>query len=317
MTHLTSGTAVRLSLTFLVFMMLIRPNAAIGQAFHSNEVKEDLKKTVLLSPLKAVEKGTLRALLAELSEQTGLKVEAESFLIDRTVSVSASGQSAGEILDSLAELNDWVWIENKDRHIFLSRPRYITPKNLTEVPKAMQRCLPLDIRRYMGVGAGPDDLLIKESSSFHGNIAMTLKQSPELIISQSNANRLAIASQQVEDAILKVFSQKHFRIGELYYQSWDKDLRELVFKRLTLKALQDEATPANAGIYLAALQPFELDPSKALISLGGGMDISSFVPPPPNQPGRTRIVGFGNVIPEEVEWERKNKGTFKPKNGRP
>jgi hypothetical protein len=282
-----------------LFMMLnfVIPGAA--QTVTSETVKAALKKPIHLIPNGTAEKNTLRTLLASMREQTGLTMEAESFLLDRTVIVTANGQNAGELLNALAELNDWVWNEKADHHILLSRPRYVAPTNLGEVPKAMQRCLPVDMRRYLGIGVAPEDLFLPENSRFHGKEADLLKQSPEQIISESNKNRLSIASQKADDAILQTLSLQHFREGDLSYQEWSKELREQVIQRLVLQALEQEANPVSTGLTISALQPFQTDLSKAFISVNGGIFISSYLPPPPNHPDGIHKTGFGAIIPED------------------
>jgi hypothetical protein len=109
---------------------------------------DKLAKTVLLR----LGTTTLEKVTAALSEQTGLRVEVSDYLRERRLIVQMEGLSARAALDSLAELYEWEWREWKPDHILLMRRDTPLPREVAQIPPAVQSALSREFRRFLGIG---------------------------------------------------------------------------------------------------------------------------------------------------------------------
>jgi len=94
---------------------------------------------------------TVDRALAALSAQSGLSITAAPYLEDRVVVLEVSGLTVKATMDALAALNGWVWRQTGQRSFRLARPALRPPRTSSEVGAAMRRCLPLDLREFLGL----------------------------------------------------------------------------------------------------------------------------------------------------------------------
>jgi hypothetical protein len=101
---------------------------------------------------------TVQTVIAALSTQTGLPINAEEYLQPRKLIVQLDGITAQGALDTLVELNDWRWFRKEDGQIWLTRHRAVVPQTLVELPAALRANLPKDYRAFFGIGMATKDL---------------------------------------------------------------------------------------------------------------------------------------------------------------
>jgi hypothetical protein len=101
---------------------------------------------------------TLQQVAAELTRQTGIKVEVAPCLQARILIVQMDHLSAAAVLDTLAELNDREWYRADTHAVLLTRHAANPSQTLPGLATAMQTILPKDYRRYFGDGLTLDDV---------------------------------------------------------------------------------------------------------------------------------------------------------------
>ena len=110
-----SGTSACLSLRMLRLSIIRRP----------------LRRFRLKVHLRLGET-TLAKALREVSKQTGLRIQPAEYLEDRDLVVELDNMSAKDVLDTLAEGNDWIWYETSKSRIMVARPKLEKTQNLLE-----------------------------------------------------------------------------------------------------------------------------------------------------------------------------------------
>ena len=145
---------------------------------------------------------TLEKVTQSLSAQTGLSIEASTYLRDRKLIIQMKDMSAAAALNSLAELNDWQWMEVKENHLLITRPTINRPQNVPEISRAIQAALPKDFRRYMGIGVPVDDLPLidnpKTSRSFEREREVHPMRRTEMLVRVNSKIRPLLEAQQNE-----------------------------------------------------------------------------------------------------------------------
>lgn len=101
---------------------------------------------------------TVKAVMASLAQQTGLKIQAESYLETRKLVVHLDNLSGQEALDTLTELNDWRWINKGNGLVLITRRRVLLPEHLKDLPMCLINAFPKDYRRFLGFGVAAKDL---------------------------------------------------------------------------------------------------------------------------------------------------------------
>ncbi len=102
---------------------------------------------------------TMRDLAKALSSQTGMDIRAVDWLGDRLVTPVVSRASLSTFLDALCELEEWTWSQPKPGAILIERKRPALPRNFSEVGTRLFNALQPDVRRFLGVGVQPEDVL--------------------------------------------------------------------------------------------------------------------------------------------------------------
>jgi hypothetical protein len=100
---------------------------------------------------------TLNRIMAQLSAQTGLTIQAADYLRERRLTVQMEGLTAREALDALAELHDWTWSRVEPGRYLLKRRVIRRPGLLEDIPRMMQIGLPRDLRAWLRLPALPKD----------------------------------------------------------------------------------------------------------------------------------------------------------------
>jgi hypothetical protein len=170
---------------------------------------------------------TLLRVMDELSKQTGLKIEASDYLLERKLIVAMEGLTSREALDSLAELNDWTWYRTESGHYLLARPTFRRPSSLRDVPRAMQAALPRDFRVFLGGMADwrkmtPDERAMAALSKPH---LRALNQTKEAFVEELAPSLLqqdvkpysTLSGRQQESLLFSVVFDRFGDTSELLY----------------------------------------------------------------------------------------------------
>lgn len=92
---------------------------------------------------------TLSKALASISNQSGLTITAPYYLSEHKLVANLEDISAEHALDSLCELNAWVWTIDAKGHILVDRPKVLKPHNLTELHNALRNALPVAYQNFV------------------------------------------------------------------------------------------------------------------------------------------------------------------------
>lgn len=109
-------------LSAMISACLLFPVFATAQDKAKSQVAERLQTKVSVT-LGTV---TLPEVLAALSKQTGLIIQAEPYLQERKIFVQLNGVTARAALDALAELHDWTWRDMDENRILNHAPQSAT-----------------------------------------------------------------------------------------------------------------------------------------------------------------------------------------------
>lgn len=129
-----------LTLLLLLSVVILSPRALGQDARLKTPVELQLGQTTLAEVARA------------LTAQSGIKVEAAPYLRARKLVVSIPRSSTAGVLNALAELNEWSWRMVGEDGVLIERARPPAPRNVAEVPQSVQKALPADLKRYLGVG---------------------------------------------------------------------------------------------------------------------------------------------------------------------
>jgi hypothetical protein len=102
----------------------------------------------------SLELGTvsLPKVLKALEAQTGLRIQAAPYLRERRLVVEIAGTSARQALDAITSLHGWTWKQIEPGHILIERKRPKAGSGGSAVPLMVQSAIPLDWRRFLGIG---------------------------------------------------------------------------------------------------------------------------------------------------------------------
>jgi hypothetical protein len=128
---------------------IMAPSHAQGEPEKS--IADVLKKAVRFDAPAC----TIEDVTKSLSEQTGLKIEAESCLRERRVLVQCTDTPASDLLTSLADLHDWTWEETVAHSILLRRKTARLARSEPELAALIHSAMPKDLRNYIGFGVNP------------------------------------------------------------------------------------------------------------------------------------------------------------------
>jgi hypothetical protein len=250
-----------------ICLALFAPHAA-GQIVHTAKAADLLKKQVTLAPRPT----TLRNAVSALSEQTGLKIEAEEYLADRKMSIYSVRESAAAALDAIAELNGYVWRETDDLHIVVTRPSIQYPTRLSDAPAAIRAAMPVDFARYLGIGVTVDNLAPIEDKAQARSLEMRRR-------------RTGIARFEIQARIeSKIASLIHKECETLYTPQTARPLMGAGIPFSKLTPIQQSALStalllqpliglsSGTAYYLMynQLTPYQQDPLRAALNIRGG-----------------------------------------------
>ncbi len=281
----------------MVFSSLLSGVSITAQSVQSREVKNALQKQIILDAGAKSKKSTLGTILNDLSKQTGIVIQSEKYLLDREVSIYAKDIPAREALDSLMQLNEWEYYETSAHQIRIRRLSHREPKNLSEIPKSLLSSIPVDVKKFIGVGITSGEITFPKDSPNQGTEADTFKRFPIRAVRMNNEYRLTETLQKSEERIVKLLELNGFSLGKFLYNDWSADLKEEVYSRLFLELIKSETATDQFVIYADNPYPYIIDLSQANLSVkGNSISISCRITSPVNNPDAIHKVGFGGQV---------------------
>lgn len=172
---------------------------------------------------------TLEVIAAQLSQQTGLQIEAAPYLSRHRLTLQCEGDSAESVLGTLAELNEWQWQEVDKGRIVISRALGRSPQGAADIPAAVQRAMPIDARRYLHVGSedkvGGIQPIVSIGVPAHDKVERTLA------IQKAVRNRNAVQSEAGKlytvQALAEKLKPKILDGSPIYYRQMTDEQRYL------------------------------------------------------------------------------------------
>jgi hypothetical protein len=128
--------------TLLIFAMMLLPLAPLSaQQPAPTEWDKWLAKPVSISGVQTVE-----SLTKEIARQTGIGTILPNELKARKLTVSFHNAALRNVLDALSELYGWIWKQEEGGGIRLEQAPVTEVTQLSDLPQALNRVLPVDLR---------------------------------------------------------------------------------------------------------------------------------------------------------------------------
>lgn len=227
------------------------------------EDETKLRKTVQMD-LGSTDAG---ALAAELAKQTGLMISVESAIATRKLVVSLGQLSAKNALDAICSLEGWQLTRVETGHYELIRPVCRPASRSEELPRLMQKALPVDWRAFL---QAPD--LTKRSLMEH--------------TSTRAKNRLGQIESTLLDRIQAAVSTERLLRGPVKFMTLTEKQRSDLVLWLALNRMDD-----SVEIIHGDFSAYRMEPSRVFLRLEGGNALD-LVDPAPGTPG----FAFGTSI---------------------
>lgn len=228
------------------FLGICRLPRASAQAVVSEDAKTKLGASVRL----AAGTTTVGQVTDALSQQTGLKIEAADYLRDHMLTMHMTNVSAATVLNTFTELYGWQWSETEDKRILLNHSSLKTPRQITDIPKALEAALPKDFRRFLGM-----ETPLSSSPFYQASVRMAADSFPR-----------TLGFDMYKELALQV------RPGEMIpYDHLSASRKHDLLVLLVLDAMEEIERGGDRDLFRGYTQPFDYDLSKAHFTLKNGM----------------------------------------------
>lgn len=227
---------------------------------------------------------SVESLLHTLSKDSSLEIEAVDYLRGRTVVVCVRGCTVREILDDLAEMNEWTWKRTSPKHYLVSRRTTRKPQRLDQIPSVLQAALPLDWRVYLGI-VGEGARAYRDFAGPGGNGARKLGPGQSF-----EHNTISLAGRSLD--LLMESLKTEIMTGDLIpFSKLTKSQQNQLILILLYPVLND----MHGGLIRGRFHPFMADPLEATIELRKGRDL--MVGSQSYEGSVHRFGGFGMPVP--------------------
>ena len=271
---------IKLLLIGLLAVCGILPAAAArAQAAPINQQAAELSTPIRLM----LGQTTLQKLMQEMSQQTGLIVEAADYLQERRLTVQMPVVTVREALDAITEMYGWRWFSPASRHYQVARKRPPAISNAAEAAQAVVQALPVDIDRFARTGA---PLKHEDHADAEKNLPYFAASKRRREIEQ----KLTDFTNHAPQSLLLLLKPLLFSSGQptdrkLYLSQMTTQQRSALFLLLLLQAYS-----AGSALMRGELAPYQSDPLNANIEVSGEMmTISGYAPATGGASVSTRI----------------------------
>ncbi len=271
---------------FALFLTAITlPVNAFSQQTFTKETEAKLQMKVQLR----LGSTTLETVTASLSKQSGLKIQAVDYLKPHKMIVQIDEMCVADALNTLAELNEWRWVETDKGVLLIMRPLPRMPQSYVEASAALQSVLPKAFRTFLGVGVSPDapendrERRLKEAGAFDG------------VTNKRIEKRISTLINKHLDMLRESINQQDKEAKQLSYAKMTPDQKESLLIALVGGALGE----LNLNHYYLVrnhVYPYQLDTNKAEITVKNGLLNIGATSTSANGKG-TLYMGFGVGIP--------------------
>jgi hypothetical protein len=250
-------------------LTLLVASAASSQTVYTDTTAAKLRTTVHLRSGAS----TLPTVLEALSQQTGLHIKAQPCLQERKIVVQMDRISAREVLDTFSELYGWRWTEIDNEGVLLMRPRPKSPQTVAEISEAAQAALPVDIRRFLGIGVpesalpAPIDTQTKETIEFRKN--SPLPSAKDEIVKMLTNPRIKMIAENKVKSLYNSLALGDEASKPIYYTQLTQPQRDTLLTALTLDALM-KFNGTGFRLLHGTISPDLLDTSAEEIFLHNG-----------------------------------------------
>lgn len=225
-----------------------------------------LKKTVAFEAAPR----SVAEITRSLSAQTGLTIEAENCLLERTVVIQSERASAFHVLNALAELHDWQWEETEEHKIVIKRPIVRPATSLKEVPLAIKAALPKDLRNYLGFGVPTDSLPPPTEPGQQQVLKSRQTLGPGVVGNKAVQFRITEKARHVKQALMDQLPPDVRSGARRKWSQLEKPLQSALLLAMVVGGLQDAYRSGGGEAILAQrLYPFQVDPTRIELKFKG------------------------------------------------
>jgi hypothetical protein len=237
-----------------------------AQQSNSAKTGDLLKKAVQFDAAQR----TVEEIARSLSAQTGLTIEAESCLRERTVVIQSDRISAYDMLISIVELHDWRLEETEDHKIVIKRQIVRPATSLMEVPVSIKMALPMDLRNYLGLGVPTDSLPLPTDPGQQSLLKARRALGPGVIATTSIKFRIDEKAGRVKQVLADQLPPDIRSGDRRNWSKLEKPLQTALLIAIVVSGVQDAYSSGGGEAILAQrLYPFQVDPSRIELKLGG------------------------------------------------
>lgn len=263
-----------------IFLVLLLMSLSLSQPIRAQTIIYQQTRTALRSEVHLqLGETTLTRALQELSQQVHLQIQAADYLQERELVVELNNMSAQAALDTLAEGNDWIWYEEKQGQIFVSRPKFNKTQKLLDVAPAFRAIVPKDLRRFVGVDVS--DAEIRSAFRQSQPNSDYVLRSPEII--NHLPPRLRLLPEMIEapvkqqENVMVTWVTKEVRTGKkIPYSTLTPEQQHSLLVRFVFTAMHDVFVPSGASNLIIGLDPAGMDENQMrVIYQNGGIFVGT------------------------------------------
>jgi len=245
-----------------------------AQSVSTTSAVEKLERWIHIS----ADRATLESIAVQLSEQTGLHIEAAPYLRGHRSTIHFTGD-ANTLLGTLAELNGWGWHEERDGRIVISRTLGRNPRSIREVPAAIQKVMAKDVRRYPYVDKEDKIVELNPEHNFflrmpaHPNSPLTdaynrVEARHTTVRTNVNSRADTAIAYSVNTLVetLKPTAPEHKAVKYTQLTDWQ---RSLLIARHMLRSLKMLIETETYDVTYNCLKPYYLDNANLEVYLSG------------------------------------------------
>ncbi len=229
----------------------------------------------------AAEKIVLSKALSELSQQSGIVIEAVSALEEREIALQFEDVTLRGALDALTQLHDWYWYSTDSGHLLIERKKAKAASEPSQISLLIQAALPSDWRHFLGVGR-----LVEKSVPTTGDAEQTIDA--RLQAAQEARTRMGVFRQKISRELLSSLNPEALTVTPLAFGKLSAAQQSLLTGQFLLAAFQE----TNHEVLLdnQALWKLDLQNNEVSLTKPASLQIGIFTKSPSGKPGFQGVI---------------------------
>ncbi|HZO90746.1 MAG TPA: hypothetical protein VFB38_20625 [Chthonomonadaceae bacterium] len=247
---------------------------------------------------------TLEKVAAALSQQTGLAINAASYLREHKLIVQMDNLPAQDALDALAALNEWIWYKTEPGHYLITRPRVRLPREIAEIPPALYKAMPIEMRRYAGFGVSVEELSPIADPQMRQELEALKQQGTyELMAPQASVGaKMDSLRLKQQNLLVEVLKPDPFDGKITPYSRLTPEQKQALLIFFVSNALESAIAQPRSLAFSGRLLPFQRDIRKAdiVMTAENCLQIGTFFS---DEQGRHFVGFFGEIKSDQNSLE--------------